>query len=92
MMLQAINTFSMAEDNVVNQKLATALLTKWGHAVTMADNGKRALAVAKSRIAGRGSGDSGQPHGIRHLPAGSFYEVEAHSRKNRIEPSASGTE
>ena len=152
MMLHAINTFSMAEDNVVNQELATTLLTKWGNAVTMADNGKRVLeiletqpfdlvlmdvqmpgidgleataeirrrekgserhipiiamtahtlvgdkerlrfeAVAKSRIAGCGSGDSGQPHGIRHLPAGSFYEVEAHSRKNRIEPSASGTE
>lgn len=33
----------LAEDNVVNQKLAIGILTKLGHQVTVADNGKEAL-------------------------------------------------
>ena len=33
----------LVEDNVVNQKLATALLTRWGHRVTVAENGQLAL-------------------------------------------------
>jgi two-component system, sensor histidine kinase and response regulator len=33
----------VAEDHVVNQKLATAILQKMGHTVTVAENGKRAL-------------------------------------------------
>ena len=33
----------LAEDSVPNQKLAVGLLTKWGHDVTVANNGKVAL-------------------------------------------------
>jgi two-component system sensor histidine kinase/response regulator len=33
----------VVEDNVVNQKLATALLKRWGHRVSVADNGQVAL-------------------------------------------------
>jgi signal transduction histidine kinase/DNA-binding response OmpR family regulator len=35
----------LAEDNPVNQKLATHLLAKQGHSVTVADNGRLALAA-----------------------------------------------
>ena len=35
----------LAEDNIVNQKLAVKLLQKWGHEVVVAANGKEALAV-----------------------------------------------
>jgi len=35
----------LAEDNVVNRRLATALLEKHGHAVYSAENGREALAV-----------------------------------------------
>jgi CheY-like chemotaxis protein len=35
----------VAEDNGVNQKLMIGLLTQWGHRVTVADNGRRALAA-----------------------------------------------
>jgi PAS domain S-box-containing protein len=35
----------LAEDNVVNQKLMTRLLEKWGHQVAIAANGREALAV-----------------------------------------------
>ncbi len=34
----------LAEDSIVNQKLAVAMLTKWGHRVTVASNGVEALA------------------------------------------------
>ncbi len=33
----------LAEDNVINQKLAVALLARWGHRVTVAANGQIAL-------------------------------------------------
>ena len=33
----------LVEDNVVNQRLATRLLEKWGHKVTLAENGLEAL-------------------------------------------------
>jgi two-component system sensor histidine kinase/response regulator len=33
----------LVEDNVINQKLATALLTRWGHKVTLAVDGQVAL-------------------------------------------------
>jgi CheY-like chemotaxis protein len=33
----------LAEDNTVNQKLAVRLLQKWGHTVSVADNGHEAL-------------------------------------------------
>jgi CheY-like chemotaxis protein/HPt (histidine-containing phosphotransfer) domain-containing protein len=33
----------LVEDNIVNQKLAIALLERWGHVVTVADNGQSAL-------------------------------------------------
>jgi PAS domain S-box-containing protein len=35
----------LAEDNVVNQKLAVQWLKKWGHSVVVAGNGREALAV-----------------------------------------------
>jgi CheY-like chemotaxis protein len=35
----------LAEDNAVNQTLAVRLLNKWGHTVTVADNGKQALGL-----------------------------------------------
>lgn len=34
----------LAEDSLVNQKLAIGLLSKWGHTVTVANNGREALA------------------------------------------------
>ena len=39
----------LVEDNVVNQKLATALLTRWGHRVSVAENGQLALDVLARR-------------------------------------------
>ncbi|MFT5324794.1 MAG: two-component system sensor histidine kinase/response regulator [Planctomycetaceae bacterium] len=36
----------LAEDSVVNQKLALALLKKWGHTGTVANNGKAAVDLA----------------------------------------------
>ncbi|HYM10025.1 MAG TPA: response regulator [Bryobacterales bacterium] len=35
----------LAEDNLVNQRLAVRLLEKWGHHVNVANNGKEALAA-----------------------------------------------
>ncbi len=35
----------LAEDNAINQKLATRILQKMGHAVTIAENGKEALQI-----------------------------------------------
>ncbi len=39
----------LAEDNVVNQKLAVRLLEKWGHQVVVVGNGKEALAVLEQQ-------------------------------------------
>jgi signal transduction histidine kinase/ActR/RegA family two-component response regulator len=39
----------LAEDNLVNQKLAFILLTKRGHTVTIADNGIRALEMLEAQ-------------------------------------------
>ena len=39
----------LVEDNVVNQKLATALLTRWGHRVSVAENGQLALDALAQR-------------------------------------------
>ncbi|MBI3862018.1 MAG: response regulator, partial [Planctomycetia bacterium] len=39
----------LAEDSIPNQKLATGLLMKWGHTVTVAGNGREAVALWKSR-------------------------------------------
>jgi two-component system sensor histidine kinase/response regulator len=36
----------LAEDSLANQKLAIGLLTKWGHNVTLATNGREAVATA----------------------------------------------
>jgi two-component system, sensor histidine kinase and response regulator len=36
----------LAEDSPVNQRVATALLEKWGHRVTIANNGRQAIAAA----------------------------------------------
>ena len=38
----------LAEDSLVNQKLATALLEKWGHRVTVAGNGREAVDLFSS--------------------------------------------
>jgi len=38
----------LAEDSLVNQKLAVSLLKKWGHTVAVANNGREALAAARS--------------------------------------------
>jgi CheY-like chemotaxis protein len=35
----------LAEDNLVNQKLAVAILEKWGHTITVVDDGRAALAA-----------------------------------------------
>ena len=40
----------LAEDNLVNQKLAIAILERWGHTVTVVEDGRAALAaVARER-------------------------------------------
>jgi two-component system sensor histidine kinase/response regulator len=39
----------LVEDHPVNQKLATKLLNRWGHRVTVADNGQLALDVLATR-------------------------------------------
>ncbi|MBW3541256.1 MAG: response regulator [Planctomycetes bacterium] len=36
----------LAEDSLVNQKLAVGLLEKWGHRVTVANNGREAVALS----------------------------------------------
>ena len=42
----------LAEDNLVNQTLAVAVLERWGHTVEVVDNGRAALAaVARERFA-----------------------------------------
>ena len=33
----------LAEDGIINQKLVVSLLTKWGHRVTIAENGQKAV-------------------------------------------------
>jgi PAS domain S-box-containing protein len=38
----------LAEDNAVNKQLAVSLLRKWGHRVSVASDGKEALAMAAS--------------------------------------------
>ncbi|MCS6859992.1 MAG: response regulator [Abditibacteriales bacterium] len=39
----------LAEDQVINQKLAVHLLEKWGHGVTVAQNGKEVLALLEKQ-------------------------------------------
>lgn len=39
----------LAEDNPVNQKLAERLLSKWGHSVVLAGNGREALAALEEQ-------------------------------------------
>ncbi len=39
----------LAEDSLANQKLAIGLLSKWGHQVTLATNGREAVATATSQ-------------------------------------------
>jgi CheY-like chemotaxis protein len=39
----------LAEDNVVNQKLAIRLLERFGYSVTLADNGRKAVDIAKTQ-------------------------------------------
>ena len=39
----------LAEDNIVNQKVAIALLKKWGHVITVANNGKEALVALENQ-------------------------------------------
>lgn len=40
----------IAEDNLVNQKLAVKILEKYGHAVEIAENGQLAVDAFKARI------------------------------------------
>ncbi|MBN2009018.1 response regulator [candidate division KSB1 bacterium] len=39
----------LAEDNIVNQKVATSLLKKWGHEVTVANDGQEAISILGKR-------------------------------------------
>jgi two-component system sensor histidine kinase/response regulator len=39
----------LAEDNVVNQKLAIRLLERFGYSVTLADNGRKAVDIAETQ-------------------------------------------
>ena len=39
----------LAEDSLANQKLAIGLLKRWGHTVTVANNGKEAVTLASQR-------------------------------------------
>lgn len=39
----------LVEDNLVNQKLALALLQKWGHRVSLANNGQEALDILENK-------------------------------------------
>ena len=39
----------LVEDHAINQKLAVTLLERWGHRVTVADNGQLALAAMQQR-------------------------------------------
>lgn len=39
----------LVEDNITNQKVATALLGKWNHRVTLAETGKAALAMLREQ-------------------------------------------
>ena len=41
----------LAEDNLVNQKLAVKILEKYGHAVEIAENGSLAVDAFKARVA-----------------------------------------
>jgi hypothetical protein len=41
-------SFLLAEDNVINQKVAVALLTRYGHQVVVAQDGIEALRAAES--------------------------------------------
>ena len=40
----------LAEDNLVNQKLAVKILEKYGHSVEIAENGSLAVDAFKSRV------------------------------------------
>jgi len=40
----------LAEDSPVNQRVATAMLEKWGHRVTVASNGRQAIAVFTKQL------------------------------------------
>jgi osomolarity two-component system sensor histidine kinase NIK1 len=41
----------LAEDNLVNQKLAVKILEKYGHTVEIAENGSLAVDAFKARVA-----------------------------------------
>ena len=43
----------LAEDNIVNQKLAVKILEKYGHSVEIAENGSLAVDAYKARITER---------------------------------------
>jgi CheY-like chemotaxis protein len=40
---EACLSILLVEDNLINQRLATSLLNKWGHRVTLAENGQQAI-------------------------------------------------
>src|SRR5208337_999818 len=39
----------LAEDNVVNQKVATKILANWGHSIVVASNGKQAVDACEKK-------------------------------------------
>ncbi|MDD5241850.1 MAG: response regulator [Sulfuricella sp.] len=45
----APSSILLVEDNAVNRKLATSILTKWAHTVTSAENGRVALEMLEAR-------------------------------------------
>jgi osomolarity two-component system sensor histidine kinase NIK1 len=64
----------LAEDNLVNQKLAVKILEKYGHAVEIAENGSLAVDAFKARVA------QGKPFDIILV---SFYFIFSGLRDGR---------